>query len=393
MPNDPSISIFDKAVVLKVLPLGIFQFVGKFFLLSATLIIPVATVASVKALSPLLIVTGYRVLYRVRFPIVTYLLLTPLVAGVIMIITADNNPATPGEEPTPFHLLEFNEKHIKGLFFCVVSTVIMAGQQMYSKELITWESSSISNPASLVLNTDPSRPVSPAQGQDLQYSYVIDSGSTHVSLLLPKNIKKHFVQRAPSLRLPYSVSDLRLDEKKDQKDFQYDIEVQESKSSTNPFASLGSPAYGVRKPDKFTIIFYISLIGFVFSLGGFLANEALDLFRSIKDPSLLNGSLEDTKDLILVFVLVLLNSLSHFCQTVLAFLLLGSIPALSYSIASMMKRIVIIVVSITFAVENSSPEKWFGRISTLQMQGLGLIGLGLYCYDRWGSRSLKENRF
>lgn len=412
VPKDLNASIFNKNVFLKVMPLGLLQFIGKYFTLIATLILPVATVASVKSLSPMLIVGGYRLFYRVRFPVVTYLLLTPLLAGVIMMIVVDAEVKSP-DQANPLFLPKIDEEHVRGLTYCIISVIIMACQHIYGKELITWDKQVIDNPASLVLNTDPSRPATPVPGG--QSSPRLDVAS-EVGIgrgLLPTSFAQHFNQRREAVRLPYSVLDLRLDEllvphpqghllphllphllSIPQSSSLYIKEVQEGKNTTNPLAQFAL-SNGTAKPEKFTVIFFISLIGFCFSFSGFLINEAGSLIRSIYDPTLFQGSLQDNKDLILVALLIFLDSLSHFVQTVLAFILLGSIPALSYSIASMLKRIIIIVVSILFAVESpkeKSPDKWFGRISTQQLHGLGLITIGLYCYDRWGSRSLKENR-
>lgn len=385
VPLDGSSAVFDKRIFIKVLPLGVFQFTAKYFSLCATLLIPVATVASVKALSPLLIVAGYRCFYKVHFPVLTYLLLVPLLIGVIMIIMADAGfSALASFGPV------LNEAHVKGLLFCVFSTVIMATQQIYGKELITWDTGVIANPASLVLNTDRSRAVTPEFGPYPSPKHE----STSNDFLLPLSI---FNKRKDTLRLPYSVSDLSLDEKNEclqNRAQHYDMEVQEGNSATNPFSALASAVKGVGKPDKFTVIFYISLIGFSFSFSGFCAREAVSLYKDLSEPMHFEGAPDEHHDLGRMFVLILMSSLSHFCQTVLAFVLLGSVPALSYSIASMMKRIVIIVVSIIFASRllAGTENLWFGALTGIQIQGLLLIGLGLYFYDRWGSRSLKENR-
>lgn len=409
VPKDVTSTIFNKSVLLKVLPLGVMQFVGKYFSLSATLIVPVATVASVKSLSPMLIVGGYRLFYRVRFPVVTYLLLTPLLVGVITMITADAEVKNP-EQSNPLFLPKLDEEHVRGLTYCIISAIIMACQHIYGKELITWDKQVIANPASLVLNTDASRPPTPSVsgvpgGPSPYLGVTSDVG--HNRGLLPITFAKHFTQRRDAVRLPYLVLDLRLDQIP-QSHFHtpphllphpsqtgsYFQEVQENKTISNPLAQF-APSSGTVKPEKFTVIFFISLIGFCFSFGGFITNEAVGLIKSIHDPTLFQGTLLDKRDLAYVVVLILLDSLSHFIQTVLAFILLGSIPALSYSIASMLKRIIIIVISILFAVESTSaklPDKWFGRMSTQQLRGLGLITVGLYCYDRWGSRSLRENR-
>lgn len=416
VPHDLNKSIFNRKVLLTVMPLGILQFVGKYFSLSATLIVPVATVASVKSLSPMLIVGGYRVFYNVRFPVVTYLLLTPLLAGVIMMIMVDAEVTSPelasseqpsGEQSNPLFLPRLDEEHVRGLIYCIISAIIMACQHIYGKELITWDKLVRTNPVSLVLNTDASRPATPG-GLN---THNVGSPDNLLRGLLPMSLARHFTQRRDAVRLPYSMLDLRLDELHQQNQplpqsyplphllpnpltNHYFKEVQEGKTATNPLAQF-VPSHGAAKPEKFTVIFFISLIGFCFSFSGFLVNEAGSMLSSIRDPSLFHGSLQDKKDVFLVALLIVMDSLSHFVQTVLAFILLGSIPALSYSIASMLKRIVIILVSILLAVDASldgASDKWFGRISSQQIRALGLIAIGLYCYDRWGSRSLKENR-
>lgn len=366
LPADSSQALFNQGIFINILPLGILQFAGKVFSMSATLIILVATVATMKALCPVLLVFGYKLVYGVKIPLVTYLLLTPLLAGVIMMILVD-----PDHVQNQGNLLRFSfeAQDLKGLLYSALSAIFMASQQMYGKELITWDVQAKLNPASLVLNTDASRPASPA-----------------INGLPPIKARG----KTGSSQLPLSISDLKLNEHNSR----YTAMVQKSRIYTNPFANI-SPSALVRKPDKFTVIFYISVIGFCFSLSGFLLNEALPLLHSIGDPSHFRGALNGSGDLVLVFVLIILDSLSHFCQSALSFILLGSMHALSYSIASMMKRIVIIFLGLVFAVESSglhSTDKWFGKISSEQLLGLCLITLGLYCYDRWGSRSVRENR-
>ncbi|EEQ39433.1 putative uncharacterized transporter [Clavispora lusitaniae] len=371
LPADANRPIISKEMFLKILPLGLLQFASKYFSLSATSLIPVATVATMKALSPMLLVFGYRVVYGVHIPMLTYLSLTPLLAGVIMMILVDPDQKSKQEKQSVL-VSSFEGKNVEGLIYSALSAVFMASQQMYGKELITWDSRTKANPASLVLNTDPSRPASPAP---------LGSPSSN-----------HFESKSNLGTLPYSMSDLKLDQQA-QAHSRYVNEYQKGRTYTNPFAKL-APTRLTKKPDKFTVIFYISVIGFIFSFAGFVIYELFNILHSIGDPSHFKGTLESTQDLVLVLTLIVLDSLSHFCQSSLSFILLGSIHALSYSIASMMKRIVIIFVGLLFVESsgNDSSNKWFGKISTSQLQGLCLISLGLYCYDRWGSRSVKENR-
>ncbi|CUM46591.1 uncharacterized protein AC631_02043 [Debaryomyces fabryi] len=402
LPNNPSKPIFDKSILIAVLPLGIFQFTGKYFSLNATSLIPLSTVSSIKALSPLLIVAGYRVIYNVKFPFITYLSLTPLVGGVVLIIASESMNNSPGSKST---LLrndedEFDYKKIKGFVFCLISTIVFAAQSIYGKKLFTWNSSSTNNnPASLALNTEASKPGTPA----LEQNFAFSPPDNKFFDFSPKKSKKFIRQRTNSIKLPFSTSDLRLDEKNEEigrQQLPYTRAVQNNDTITNPFASFTNDSLGDNnnKPDRMTTIFYCSMIGFFFSFGGFIVNELSSIFKELTDPvESLTNIPNQTTDFVTVLCLIFLDSLSHFSQMILAFHLLGLIPALSYSIASMMKRIVIITVSIILAIGSTQPHerdssKWFGKINTQQLYGLILIAIGLYCYDRWGSRSLKANR-
>lgn len=402
LPSNPTKPILDKSVLLAVLPLGLFQFTGKYFSLSATSLIALSTVSSIKALSPLLIVAGYRVIYNVKFPFITYLSLTPLVGGVVLIIASESMDNNPTSKST---LLknennEFDYTQIKGLVFCLISAIIFAAQSIYGKKLFTWNNSNDNNPASLALNTNASKPGTPALEQT---NFAFSAPDNRLFDFSPQKSKKFVRQRTNSIKLPFSTSDLRLDEKNEEigrQQLPYTRNVQNNESISNPFASFtnNSLENSNKKPDRMTTIFYCSSIGFIFSFSGFVLNELSTIFREFTDPTEnLTQVSKPATNLVWVLFLIFLDSLSHFTQMILAFHLLGLIPALSYSIASMMKRIVIITVSIVLAI-GSTPRsepgssKWFGKIKTQQLYGLILIAIGLYCYDRWGSRSLKANR-
>lgn len=457
--------ILSLAMLLKILPLGLFQFIGKYLSLSATSLIPLATNSSIKALSPMLIVLGYRIFYKVVFPFITYASLVPLLAGVVLIISSDSGT-------TGLFINDNNEldsRHIKGLTFCLLSTVVFAAQNIYGKQLITWDSDyKIHNPASLVLNTDPSRPSTP-----MPFSLHVEKSTTPVDYFDSnigaknnhndnnynnnnnnynnnnnnnnnnKNKNKNFLyvrQRTNSLHLPYSTSDLTLDEMKESHLLGSPPSAQNSNknpSHSSPFPSYENMAlqnntnvnnpfayfinkfelHKLAKPDKITIILYCSLIGSSFSIGGFVMNELPKMYRQFNDTEFgMEDTIDTASEFLTIMVLIFLVSISHFLQTLLAFHLLGSIPALSYSIASMLKRIVLITISLIVTIGYSTTTKATTAISATnsddgdpvaviapvpgkthvnmltrqQVAGLALIAMGLYCYDRWGSRSLKS---
>lgn len=364
IPTDPSRPLFHRNSFLKVSPLGLFQFTGKVSSLKATSMIPLSTVSSIKALSPLFIVFGYRLVYKVHIPVATFFSLTPLVMGVVLIIISESG--------TQFFHGEFTANQVTGLLFCFLSMVIFAAQNIYGKELITWDQPS--QPASLMLNTEPSRPTTPLP------EYHTQEESFHV-----EKKPKGFRQRTNSIRLPFSTSDLRLDEKQAESNNQQHQYLQVAHDN-NLFVSESS------KPDRMTTIFYCSCIGFGCLFTGFLFRESLLLVLWVSSS---DADIDASSEFLYVVLLIVLDSLSHFLQTLLAFHLLGLIPALSYSIASMMKRIVLITVSLVWAIgtaNTDNSDKWFGVISTLQFCGLSLIALGMYSYDKWGSRAMKRRR-
>lgn len=118
--------------------------------------------------------------------------------------------------------------------------------------------------------------------------------------------------------------------------------------------------------DKITILFYCSCIGFVLTLPLFVYGE-LAHFSSggsvIKDLSLKTLSL------------VLIHGVTHFFQAMLAFQLIGMLSPVNYSIANIMKRIVIICVALV----------WESHLSWRQLLGLSMTIFGLYGYDKWGA--------
>lgn len=114
-----------------------------------------------------------------------------------------------------------------------------------------------------------------------------------------------------------------------------------------------------KKLDKLVILFYCSLIGFFFTLPTYFIQFDKNCFHITSK----------------VFALIVFNGISHFMQSLLAFQILNNLSPINYSIANILKRIIIIVVA--FCVEGK-------RLGGLQGCGLILTMMGLYAYDRWG---------
>lgn len=123
-----------------------------------------------------------------------------------------------------------------------------------------------------------------------------------------------------------------------------------------------------KKLDNLTILFYCSLVGFTFTFPVYVASELFSPKFSLAqlDTSILG--------------LILINGVSHFTQSILAFQILRLLSPIDYSIANILKRIFIILISFIWELKNFTTLQSFGLVTTL---------LGLYCYDRWGTQREK----
>lgn len=136
-----------------------------------------------------------------------------------------------------------------------------------------------------------------------------------------------------------------------------------------------------RKLDKLNLLCYCSGLAFFLTIpiwfwtDGFPAPQSL-LHR--KDT--FSNSHTSAIYLPLEF---LFNGIFHFGQNILAFVLLSLVSPVTYSVASLIKRVFVIVVAII----------WFGnRTTPVQALGIALTFLGLYLYDRNNDTSKAERR-
>lgn len=138
-----------------------------------------------------------------------------------------------------------------------------------------------------------------------------------------------------------------------------------------------------KKLDKLNLLCYSSGMAFLLTmpiwfwsegihlLGDFLYDGSIDLSKNPKSM--------DHGRLTMEFVF---NGIFHFAQNILAFVLLSMVSPVTYSVASLIKRVFVIVMAIL----------WFRSPTTpIQAVGIGLTFLGLYLYDRT-SESNKADR-
>lgn len=100
--------------------LSVFNVVGHALSTVAISRVPVSTVHTIKALTPLFTVLSFRFLFNVHYSFMAYLSLVPLTLGVMMACTS----------------LSFSANDLVGLVTALASTFIFVAQSIYSKNLV-----------------------------------------------------------------------------------------------------------------------------------------------------------------------------------------------------------------------------------------------------------------
>lgn len=139
-----------------------------------------------------------------------------------------------------------------------------------------------------------------------------------------------------------------------------------------------------RKLDKLNLLCYSSGLAFVLTapiwfwsegigiIGDFLHDGAVDLEEG-----------PNTFDHGRLFIEYVFNGTFHFGQNILAFVLLSMVSPVTYSVASLLKRVFVIVIAIL----------WFRSPTTrLQAVGIALTFFGLYLYDRSSDKNKADRR-
>jgi len=139
-----------------------------------------------------------------------------------------------------------------------------------------------------------------------------------------------------------------------------------------------------RKLDKLNLLCYSSGMAFILTGPIWLWSEGMGIIGDF----LWDGSVDlaqtpnsfDHGRLTLEFIF---NGTFHFGQNILAFVLLSMVSPVTYSVASLLKRVFVIVIAII----------WFRSPTTnIQAVGIGLTFLGLYLYDRSNEKNKADQR-
>ncbi|KAI1826944.1 triose-phosphate transporter [Xylaria intraflava] len=139
-----------------------------------------------------------------------------------------------------------------------------------------------------------------------------------------------------------------------------------------------------RKLDKLNLLCYSSGLAFLLTSPIWFWGEGVGLIRDLAhDGSLDLSAKPNTFDHGRLALEFLFNGTFHFGQNILAFVLLSLVSPVTYSVASLIKRVWVIVVAIL----------WFGNSTTpVQAVGIALTFIGLYLYDRTNNSNKADRR-
>lgn len=120
--------------------------------------------------------------------------------------------------------------------------------------------------------------------------------------------------------------------------------------------------------DKINLLYFSSGMAFLLMIPIWLYSDAGRIASMWFNGVPLTGSIGGSKVALYLFI----NGTVHFAQNVLAFLILSSTSPVTYSIASLVKRIAVICLAII----------WFKQsVHVIQAVGIGLTAVGLYMYN------------
>ncbi|GLB41849.1 putative UAA transporter family protein [Lyophyllum shimeji] len=246
-----------KAIIQNTLPMGMFQVGGHMFSSIAISRIPVSTVHTIKALSPLFTVAAYALLFGVSYSSKTYISLLPLTIGVMLACSFD-----------------ISASNALGLLSAFGSALVFVSSNIFFKKIM------------------------PTNGGSL----------THSSHKLDKlNLLLYSASMAFMLMIPLWLY--------------YDLPLLYF-AATNP-THVTHPKGGHETPHS--VMYYIFMNGTV-----------------------------------------------NFAQNIIAFVILSSTSPVTYSIASLIKRVAVICIAIV----------WFNqRVHLVQAFGILLTFTGLYMYN------------
>lgn len=137
--------------------------------------------------------------------------------------------------------------------------------------------------------------------------------------------------------------------------------------------SDGAAGGAARKLDKLNLLFYSSGMAFFLMIPIWLYSDASALFFSSSAPESTAAAAASTSSTSSLIFFFFANGSVHFAQNLLAFSILARTSPVTYSIASLIKRIAVICIAIVWSNQHVSPVQALGMTSTFA---------GLWMYNR-----------
>ncbi|KDN47046.1 hypothetical protein RSAG8_03823, partial [Rhizoctonia solani AG-8 WAC10335] len=244
-----------RAIIRSTLPMAAFQVGGHIFSSMAISRVPVSTVHTIKALSPLFTVAAYRMLFGVSYSFRTYISLLPLTIGVMLACTFD-----------------VAGSNVFGLTCAFGSALVFVSSNIFFKKIM------------------------PSNG-----------------------------------------------------------------------------AATAHKLDKLNLLFYSSGMAFLLMVPIWMYYDLGHLWRHWHDGSLTADSGSAKAPAHSVMYYFFLNGTVHWAQNIIAFAILATTSPVTYSIASLIKRVAVICIAIVWFAQNVHP---------VQAMGIMLTFLGLWMYNQ-----------
>jgi solute carrier family 35 protein E1 len=149
-------------------------------------------------------------------------------------------------------------------------------------------------------------------------------------------------------------------------------------------AEAESPHSPPKKLDKLNLLCYSSGMAFILTLPIWFWSEGFTLLMNFyREGSVDLNEQPNSMDHGRLTLEFIFNGVFHFAQNILAFILLSIVSPVTYSVASLIKRVFVIVLALV----------WFRSPTTpIQGAGIALTFLGLYLYDRTKSGNKADQK-
>jgi solute carrier family 35, member E1 len=126
------------------------------------------------------------------------------------------------------------------------------------------------------------------------------------------------------------------------------------------------------KLDKLNLLFYSSSMAFLLMIPIWAVTDLPLLMATEAEPGHIAHPAHGHVSTHSVTYYTVLNGTVHFAQNIIAFIILASVSPVTYSIASLFKRVAVICIALV----------WFNQhVHPLQGVGIGLTFLGLWMYN------------